>query len=107
MRLIPTGVLAGRLLHQDGQPIRGANVGALYARQVGSDLARELRRRFELPRTDDHGRFRLTGIVPGLKFDLGFLKGRQRLKPETRLEINPLQARQTLDLGDIRMKPER
>jgi RNA polymerase sigma factor (sigma-70 family) len=107
IRLQPTSVLTGRLLDHDGQPIRGAGVAALYAGQMGSDLARELRRRFELPRTDDNGRFRLTGIVPGLKFGLGFAKGRQRLKPETRLEIKPLLARQALDLGDIQMKSER
>jgi RNA polymerase sigma factor (sigma-70 family) len=105
LRLGRTGSLSGRLLDQDGQPIPRANVGVLYAGQVGSDLARELRRRYELPRTDDKGRFRLAGIVPGLKFDLGFVKGRLRLKPETRLEIKPLEAGKTQDLGDIRLKP--
>jgi RNA polymerase sigma factor (sigma-70 family) len=106
VRLGPTGVLTGRLLDQDGQPIRGAQVAALYAGQVGNDLARELRRRFELPRTDDQGRFRLQGIVPGLKFDLGFIKGRQQLKAESRKDILPLQPRQTVELGDLRVKPE-
>ena len=106
IRLGRTGTLLGRLLDEDGQPISGANVAALYAGQVGNDLARELGRRYERPRTDDKGRFRLTGIVPGLQFDLGFVKGRQRLRPETRLDIKPLETGKTLDLGDIRMKTE-
>jgi RNA polymerase sigma factor (sigma-70 family) len=106
VRLGRTGTLLGRLLDQDGQLISGASVAALYEGQVGNDLARELRRRYELPRTDDQGRFRLTGIVPGSKFDLGFVKGRERLKPETQLEIKPLAAGKSLNLGDIRVKPQ-
>jgi RNA polymerase sigma factor (sigma-70 family) len=106
VRLGRTATIQGRLLDQDGQPISGANVAALYAGQVGNDLGRELRRRYGLPQTDNKGRFRLTGIVPGLKFDLGFAKGRQRLKPETRLEIKPLEAGKTLDVGDLRMKTQ-
>jgi hypothetical protein len=78
----------------------------LYAGQLGSDLARELRRRYDLPRTDDQGRFRLEGIVPMLKFDLGFTKGRQRLKPMIGLEIEQLKSGGVVDLGDIRVKPQ-
>lgn len=106
VRLGQTGVLTGRLLDQDGQPIPGANVAVLYAGQVGSDLAREFRRRYHLPRTDEKGRFRLVGIVPGLTFTLGFGKGRQKLKPETQLEIKPLEAGRVIDLGNIRVKLE-
>jgi hypothetical protein len=96
----------GRLLDQDGQPIGGANIAVLYTGQVGSDLARELRRRYDVPRTDEQGCFRLEGIVPNLKFDLGFIKGRQRLKPTLRLEIEPLKSGGSVNMGAIRVKPQ-
>ena len=60
-----------------------------------------------LPRTDKEGRFRLEGIVPGLSLELGFVKGRQMLVPQTRREIKSPEAGKTLDLGDVRIKPRR
>ncbi len=107
VRLGPAAVLTGRLLDMDGQPIRGAQVAALYSGQVGRALVKELTRRGELPQADANGRFRLEAIVPGLKFDLGFFKGRRRYIPEPRPAVKPLAAGQTLDLGDLRAKPER
>lgn len=49
----------------------------------------------------------MEAIVPGVSVDLGFLKGPQRLAPESRLEVKPLQSGQTHDIGDIRVKPRR
>jgi mono/diheme cytochrome c family protein len=54
-----------------------------------------LQRRAELPRADEHGRFRVEGIAPGLKFDLGFIEERQTHLPKTWLELKPLEAGQT------------
>jgi hypothetical protein len=104
VRLGPTGALTGRIVDMDGQPVRGATVAAVYSGQVGRDLAKELQRRDDLPRTDDNGYFRLGAIVPGLKFELAVAKGQQRLDPEPRMQVKPLEAGQRLGLGEIRVK---
>jgi hypothetical protein len=103
IRLLPTAVLTGRLLEGDGQPIAGAEVYVLYA-TVGRQFTKS-QPRWEPPRTDKDGRFRVEGIVPGVKVDLGFLKGRHRWISQTPLDLKPLQSGQTRDLGDIRAKP--
>ncbi|MHB1422869.1 MAG: carboxypeptidase-like regulatory domain-containing protein, partial [Gemmataceae bacterium] len=105
VRLAPAGVVTGRLLDGDGQPLAGAEVYTLY-KTVGRQLTKS-QSRWSLPRTDKEGRFHLEGVVPGIKVDLGFIKGRLLLVPQTKLEIKPLQSGQTLDLGDIRSKPQR
>jgi RNA polymerase sigma factor (sigma-70 family) len=107
VRLTPTGILTGRVLDADGQPVAGADVYTFYATAVGGPLL-ESQMRMALPRTDKEGRFRLDTIVPGLEvMNLRFLKGRQQLVLQTRLEIKLLQSGQALDLGDLRTKPRR
>ena len=105
IRLAAAGTLTGRVLDGDGHAVAGAEILVYYARPEGTNVAgfslRDL-----LPRTDKEGRFHLQGIVPGLKVNLGFLKARQRL-PLPPLNIKPLQSGQTLDLGDVRVKPAR
>jgi RNA polymerase sigma factor (sigma-70 family) len=105
IRLAPTGALTGRVLDADGQPVAGAEVLAFYAHSEGGYFS-GFSLGDALPRTDKEGRFRMEGIVPGLKVNLGFLKGRQRL-PLPPLNIKPLQSGQTRDVGDIRIKPRR
>lgn len=103
--LAPTGVVTGRLLDADGRPVADTRIGARYAGRAGNALLRETARRYDLPRAGADGRFRLECILPGLEFDLAFVKGRQALFPEGRLKVKPLTTGQTLDLGDIRTKP--
>ncbi len=103
VRLKPASVLTGRLLDVDGQPIAGVDVLTLY-KSVGREFTKS-QFRWLSPRTDKDGRFRVEAVVPGLALDLGFLKGRQRLVPQPRLNIKPLQSGHTHDVGDIRTKP--
>jgi hypothetical protein len=106
VRLGRTGVLTGRVLDADGQPMARATAGVRYASRWADSMVFALQRRDELPRADENGRFRVEGIVPGLKFDLGFVEGRQtHFLPKTWLEVKPLEEGQTLDLGDVRVKP--
>jgi RNA polymerase sigma factor (sigma-70 family) len=85
VRLEPTGALVGRVLGGAGKPLAGATVKATYAfgQAVEGDGARG-----RLPRalgfedsgwtellngqatTDKDGRFRISGLVPGLKYRL-------------------------------------
>jgi protocatechuate 3,4-dioxygenase beta subunit len=104
VRLAPTSVLVGRALDGDGQPLAGADVYTLYATPLGQQLTKS-QNRYRLPQTDKEGRFRLEAIVPGLPVEPFFVKGRQMLVPQTRLEIKPLESGQKLDLGDVRTKP--
>jgi protocatechuate 3,4-dioxygenase beta subunit len=105
VRLTPAGTLTGRLLDADGQPVGDAEIYTFYAMPQGANRSGFLLRDLP-PRTDKNGRFRLEAIVPGLKAtDLHFLKGRQLWVPQIRLEIKALQSGQTLDLGDVRVKP--
>jgi protocatechuate 3,4-dioxygenase beta subunit len=105
VRLTPAGVITGRVLDGDGQPLAGAEVYTLY-QTVGREFTKS-QSRWSMPRTDKDGRFRVEAIVPGIKVDFGFIKGRQMLVPEKPLEIKPLQSGQTLDVGDVRVKPRR
>ncbi|HEY7312762.1 MAG TPA: sigma-70 family RNA polymerase sigma factor [Gemmataceae bacterium] len=103
VKLRPAATLTGRVLDADGQPVAGAEVHTLYT-STGRELTKS-QSRWNLPRTDKEGRFRLEGIVPGLSLELGFVKGRQMLVPQTRREIKPPESGKTLDLGDMRIKP--
>ena len=89
-----TGGISGSVLaDQSLRPLAGAQVGVIGTR-LGA-------------LSDANGRFRVEGIVPGLRFDLGFVEGRQsRFLPKRWQEVKPLEAGQTLNVGDIRVKPQ-
>jgi RNA polymerase sigma factor (sigma-70 family) len=103
VRLALGGVLTGRALDEEGHPVAGAEVLVFYAMSEShykmGFLLGDL-----LPRTDKEGRFRLEGIVPGLKVNLFFLKGKQNFSPPRPLNIKPLQSGNSVDVGDIRTK---
>jgi hypothetical protein len=106
VRLKPTGVITGRALDAEGQPMARATVGVRYASRWGNQMLYMLQFRDELPRADEQGRFRVEGMIPELKFDLGFVEGKQaRFLPKTWLEMKTLEAGQSRDLGDIRVRP--
>jgi protocatechuate 3,4-dioxygenase beta subunit len=109
VRLEPTGALVGRVLDGAGKPLAGVTVKAAYAfgQTVEADGAKG-----RLPKalgfvdsgwmellngqaiTDRDGRFRITGLVPGLKYRLeapGVERGNLSVVPG---EVN--------DLGDLK-----
>jgi RNA polymerase sigma factor (sigma-70 family) len=90
VRLEPWGVVTGRLVKPDGEPMTNVSI---YAGSRGG-------------RPDKEGKFRIEGLAPGLKFGLSVIK------PPYRLEISgkdvkdlALRPGETKDLGDIRVKP--
>src|SRR5262249_27531609 len=75
VRLGPAGSATGRIFDLDGQPIAGALVSANYVDHSARELERHLGQGREAARTDKDGRFRLEGVVPGMKFGLNLQKG--------------------------------
>lgn len=64
-RLIPSGVIAGRILDEDGEPLPEVNVSAL--REVYSEGKRNLSATARVE-TNDLGEYRLFGLPPGRYF---------------------------------------
>jgi RNA polymerase sigma factor (sigma-70 family) len=117
VRLEATGALAGRALDADGRPRAGLKVKAAYryqemeqARVEGKDfqdLPGELL--YEYPAwdkiinreatTDKDGKFRIDGLVPGLKYDLTFNDGAQDVIRRENLSV---ESGKDKDLGDLK-----
>ncbi len=64
-RLIPSGVIAGRILDEDGEPLPSVNVSAL--REVYTEGKRNLSPAITVE-TNDLGEYRLFGLPPGRYF---------------------------------------
>jgi RNA polymerase sigma factor (sigma-70 family) len=106
VRLQPGSVLTGRLLDEDGKPLAGITVSFLYS-DDRDGMWRGDEAAFAGPvKTDAEGRFRVEGIIPGLKFGLGFRKDKRFFVTEGKYRSMTLQAG-TKDLGDITAKPYR
>jgi hypothetical protein len=102
--LKPTGSVIGRVLDRDGRPLAGAEVIWSWLDQPGSELYRVAQQR-PTARTDKDGRFRFEGIVPEEKFTLGIVKGRTFYITEPSIGAKQIKLGETLDLGDVRVKP--
>ena len=98
VRLEPCGTLIGRLVDDGGLPQAGVQMTCDRPYDGGDS-------RFEkgsLPypiKTDKDGRFRLSGLVPGLKYSLAVRKGRIDLGEAVKDVIT--EAGEVKDLGDI------
>jgi hypothetical protein len=90
VRLEAWGVVTGRLLKPDGEPMTNVTIHA---------GARD-------GRTDKDGKFRIDGLPPGLKFELTAIK-RPYLLEISGKDVKGVTTRpgETKDLGDIQVKP--
>jgi RNA polymerase sigma factor (sigma-70 family) len=102
IKLEPCGTLTGRLVDDEGRPRPGAQMtcDGIF---IGDDS------RFEkgsLPapiKTDEDGRFRTSGLVPGLKYSLRVWKGRM-ITGEAVKDVVAAPG-EVKDLGDVRVPP--
>lgn len=104
VRLERTRAVTGRLLTNDGQPLAGADVFLNWADPAASQLYDNAQARPKV-RTDKDGRFRFEGIVPELKFTLGIGRGGTIFLGEPPIGVKQVKSGETLDLGDVRVKP--
>jgi RNA polymerase sigma factor (sigma-70 family) len=107
--LRPWGVLTGRVLGPDGQPLAGVTVGIAYRDlNVGALLMQAMSSPNGPParylQTDADGRFRMEGVVPGESFGVGFSKGFMALEAGRRDQQMTVGPGETKDLGDVRTK---
>lgn len=105
VKLEPLGAITGRLVDANDKPMADTQVWLQPARTIEATLPGELvvynlgtliqNLRIPPVKTDDQGRFRMEGLVPGMKYDL--LTGRsQTLKRELSVP-----AGKEVDLGEI------
>jgi RNA polymerase sigma factor (sigma-70 family) len=104
-RLAPTGAVIGRLLDIDGQAIAGVEIGLAFDDGDAREMYRRLHPDRPPTRTDKEGRFRIEGVVPGVKFGLSLRQGRIYLAGEPRIGLRQVKPGETLELGDIHTKP--
>jgi RNA polymerase sigma factor (sigma-70 family) len=90
IRLQPWGSVTGRLVKPDGEPLTRATISALL----------------RSGQSDKDGKFRIDGLVPGMKFGLGVTKESYYVEISggnfENLSVRPGETR---DLGDIQVKP--
>ncbi len=111
VKLEHCGALTGRLVDEDGSPLKGAEVSAWVRERrafVPSDPAFRSRRGM----TDAKGNFRIEGINPTLEVVLQFQDPNHPTpkfmsKPEKDLGHLRVKPGQVLDLGDIRIRSQR
>jgi BlaR1 peptidase M56 len=100
VKLERCGTLTGRLIGDDGRPRAGVSISSDRPYEEGDS-------RFEkgsLPggtRTDQDGRFRLTGLVPGLKYSLNMWADEKIVGQPVRDVV--IKAGETKDLGDVKL----
>src|SRR5206468_11385159 len=104
-KLVPTGIVTGRIMYAYGQPIEGVEVGVnVFENAAAAEVDNYLRRHREPERTDKEGRFRLSGVIPGLKFSLFTRPGRTALAARPPIGMKEVKPGATLNLGEIRME---
>jgi RNA polymerase sigma factor (sigma-70 family) len=114
VRLEPTGALAGRVVDAEGKPLVGLQVKLLlsYKPENRKGLPTELRLNFEFVNkvmnqettTNSDGKFRIEGLVPGLKYLLNVHKEMDFLAGCARDDLT-VTAGKTTDLGELKDKP--
>jgi hypothetical protein len=109
VKLVPAAALTGRLVTAEGKPVSDGEITALQE-AIGQPQSPKADPTVgSLPaaiRPDKDGKFRIEGLVPGLTYYLGFIKGNylHRLSGAAGGKLTFEQG-QTRDLGDVVVKP--
>ncbi|HEY2159002.1 MAG TPA: hypothetical protein VGH33_25455, partial [Isosphaeraceae bacterium] len=103
VRLAPWATLTGRLIDRAGKPRAGVQLVAKDWQEARNDPSRAV-----LPgqKTDRNGWFRFEGLVEGLKYDARVVNAKDGEDFGIVFEDMKLAPGETMDLGDVRSKPE-
>jgi hypothetical protein len=112
--------VSGRLIDAAGKPIKNATLDftEIPARKPGEPLSLEtglhvfVRWAYNskpdyTPRTDEEGRFRVVGLIPGLKYNLVKYAADAPMGRHVGLAFSELvlQSGETRDLGEVTLRP--
>jgi RNA polymerase sigma factor (sigma-70 family) len=106
IKLEPWGEVTGRLVDDSGRPIQGSFQTAFSDGACYTDLARgasPVCQHGSLYEVAADGRFRLTGLAPGLKYGFHFYtykRGREHTTAALEVVVKPSEVK---DLGDVRL----
>jgi hypothetical protein len=101
IKLQPWGTVTGRLVTIDGQPYLKGELRFTFGGHRADDVILGRHPLHDIPR-DKTGRFRVEGLVPGLKYSMGTIEGIKGVKVFRDLTV---QSGETKDLGDLQVKP--
>jgi hypothetical protein len=101
VKLEPWGVIAGRALDEDGNPLADAELSVFFRDNATRWLFEAGREKL---RTDQAGRFRVEGLFPGVPFGLSFSKKGTFRDPGEAYRKLSVTSGQTRDLGDVKTK---
>jgi RNA polymerase sigma factor (sigma-70 family) len=116
VRLGPLGAMAGRVLDAEGRPRAGLQVHAEFSPKDNDHLLRRTLFVFEMglqlhhldpaAKTDASGKFRLDGLMPGLKYTLLVSEGEMKsgMRTVVRREALTVDSAKTKDLGYLKSK---
>jgi protocatechuate 3,4-dioxygenase beta subunit len=115
IRLEPLGSLAGRVVDAEGKPLAGRKVTVNLSVEAEDFQSLPAEVRFNYPTwqkviggeetTDQDGKFRVEGLVPGLKYMLGVHKEAEQFPDFLRKNLT-VQSGRVTDLGEVRAKKE-
>jgi RNA polymerase sigma factor (sigma-70 family) len=108
VRLQPSGTVTGRILDEDGRPRSGltlTNLGGIYPEPPADRAILPIGNTSMGIPVDRDGRFRVEGLVPGLKYGAGAVGGSMGLGEVFRdLTVAPGEFK---DLGDVKIVPRK
>jgi len=99
VKLEPWGTVTGRLVDAAGAPHSGLALGFAYGAYTPPDQGTHP----EIFQTDGDGKFRVEGLVPGMKYTLGTLDAASGLITAAAFENLVLKSGETRDLGNLRL----
>jgi RNA polymerase sigma factor (sigma-70 family) len=102
VKLAPGGRVKGRLVDEDGQPLRGAVVRLTYQERPAEEIHLFVYRAKSI-QTDADGKFSAEG-VPGVKFSLSASRGDRTYRPAKPIDESVAPGK-SLDLGDVKVNP--
>lgn len=106
VKLRTGGAIKGQLLDSDSKPMAGVVVNVRYRDREAEEMDRWIIHKAKQAVTDASGIFSLDELIPHLKFELTFRRGKRRFEREAKpaeaaIQVKPGECR---DLGAIKLK---